>query len=180
MGEGGGQAAPTPNPLEEQSPLESGGGPGEEQADPFAGAQERASAAPQPAEGAASAPSGDPSGAVPDVSGAWSGTVTDETGAEGSLQVSLEQRGPTLTGNGAVVTDGAGGKSISPLEGSVDDTGALNLAYRHPEGLETVALRGTLDGESISGEATLSRAAETGQQQTHTATFFLTRAAAGG
>lgn len=183
-GGGGGQPPRAANPLEHQNPLESNAGPDEkapaplEQEDPFGGAAEAASSETPPA-GSADAAAAGPSEDVPDVSGAWTGTITDDTGTEGSLQISLQQEGSTLTGNGAVVTDSAGGKSISPLEGSIDDTGALELMYQHPENFEVLSIEGTVEGDSISGEATRTRPDEVAAEP-QGATFFLNRAAAGG
>ena len=93
---------------------------------------------------------------VPDASGRWSGTATDETGDEAGLEFSLEQDSSSLSGSGVLVV---GGERVpfEPVTGSVDGAGAVELAYRRPGAPEgsSMSFSGTLNGNSLSGEATL-------------------------
>lgn len=113
---------------------------------------------------------------VYDASGGWSGTVTDETGDEGGLEFDLEQDGTALSGTGVLVV---GGERVpfGPVTGSVDGAGAVELAYRRPGAPEGVAMgfSGALEGGSISGESTLVVPGASGEPETRTGTFRLSR-----
>lgn len=158
------ESSGSPNPLAERSPLESdaGGATGGAAGDPFGGSE---AVSPEPQNTAD----------LPDASGAWSGTITDDTGAEGRLEFSVGQQGATLSATGVLTSDDEP-QTIEPLTGTVDDTGAVSLVYRAADGNGIWSFDGTLDGESISGESTLTLDEGPDQAEPDRATFFLSRA----
>lgn len=98
---------------------------------------------------------GNPEGANrPDASGGWAGTVDDDTGDRGRLEFSLEQDGSTLSGSG-ILTVGGERVPFGPLTGSVDAAGAVELVYEHGSKGGSMSFFGTLEADSMSGEATL-------------------------
>lgn len=115
-----------------------------------------------------------PDADVPNVAGAWSGTITDEDGESGFV-LQLEQSGTELSGEGEWTIDDET-LVLEELTGSVDDTGTVELLYQPgADEMGSIRFSGSLDGDSISGEAVLIAADDSGERREYPGTFFVSR-----
>lgn len=115
-----------------------------------------------------------PDADVPNVAGAWSGTITDEDGESGFV-LQLEQSGTELSGEGEWTIDDET-LVLEELTGSVDDTGTVELLYQPgADEMGSIRFSGSLDGDSISGEAVLIATDDNGERREYPGTFFVSR-----
>lgn len=170
------EAAPADNPLAADSPIEEDG-------------VSSAGAGGASAAGSSAAPDEDPFGGaeepvdpetLPQAGGNWQGTLTPEGGTEASLRLELEQEVDRLAGRGLLVADERGPIALEPLEGTVDDTGAVEILFDNPEQNQSTTFVGTLEADTIAGEMTLTGTDSAGVAFEERATFFLNRTTAGG
>ena len=92
-------------------------------------------------------------GGQPNLEGDWSGNLSGQNGEAGSIQLSLEQDGDTITGNGEIrENDESGGEAIflSVDGGSVQDDGSVALEVTS-DGSQPVRITGQIEGDTLDG-----------------------------